>query len=310
MEENRYEYEPEEGYDYENEISEEREKIKKSLLGYRVVIIILAIILAGVSVLYFNINREQQANLKLMESDRDSIQSNLSNLIVEYDDLKYKNDTIAAQLTKANEVMEQLKRERSWNYAKIKAYQKEVGTLRAVMKNYLRQIDSLNTLNKKVIGENVSLRKEVSSANLRADKADERAKELQNKVQMGSVLRARGINIVALGANDKPVTRVKRATTLRVDFTIGANDIAAAGNRMIYLCITSPDGYVLTKSAGHTFTYQGGKKSYSAAREVDYQNEDLDVSIFYKDEGFTPGAYRIALYMNGGLIGSSEVDLR
>ena len=303
-----YNYE-DERYDYDDDLRPD-EQTKKSIRGYRVVIVLLAVILAGISVLYFNLNRQQQHDYELLQIDRDSIQSDLTSLISEYDSLKFANDTIAANLVKANEMMEQLKRERRWNYAKIKEYEREVGTLRSVMKNYLRQIDSLNTLNKKVIGENVSLRKEVSSANLRADKADERAKELQNKVQMGSVLRARGINIVALGANDKPVTRVKRATTLRVDFTIGANDIAAAGNRMIYLCITSPDGYVLTKSAGHTFTYQGGKKSYSAAREVDYQNEDLDVSIYYKDEGFTPGAYRIALYMNGGLIGSSEVDLR
>ena len=53
MEENKYEYNPEEGYDYERE---ENEAIKKSLRGYRVVIILLAIILAGLSVLYFNLN--------------------------------------------------------------------------------------------------------------------------------------------------------------------------------------------------------------------------------------------------------------
>ena len=57
MEENKYEYNPEEGYDYERE---ENEAIKKSLRGYRVVIILLAIILAGLSVLYFNLNRQQQ----------------------------------------------------------------------------------------------------------------------------------------------------------------------------------------------------------------------------------------------------------
>jgi hypothetical protein len=66
----------------------------------------------------------------------------------------------------------------------------------------------------------------------------------------------------------------------------------------------------MTKSANQTFSYQGSKKAYSAAREVDYQNEDLNVSIFYNDEGFIAGAYKVALYMNGGLIGSAEVDLR
>jgi len=240
MEENKYEYNPDEGYDYEKE---ENEAVKKSLRGYRVVIILLAIILAGLSVLYFNLNRQQQEDYALLQADRDTIQNNLTSLINEYDNLKYQNDTIAAQLQKATEMVEQLKRERRFNYNKLKAYQKEVGTLRAVMKNYLRQIDSLNTLNKKVIGENVSLRKEISTANLRADVAEERASELQNKVAQGSVLRARDITLVALNANDKIISRVKNAATLRVDFTVGANELAAAGNRPIYLCITSPDGY-------------------------------------------------------------------
>ena len=307
MEENRYDYNPEEGYDYERE---ENEAIKKSLRGYRVVIILLAIILAGLSALYFNLNRQQQQDYELLKADRDTIQNNLTSLIDEYDNLKYKNDTIAAQLEKANEMVEQLKHERRLNYNKIKAYQKEVGTLRAVMKNYLRQIDSLNTINKKVSAENVSLRKEISTANLRADVAEERASELQNKVQQGSVLRARNISIVPLNANDKEITRVKNAATLRVDFTIGANELASSGNRPVYLCITSPDGYLLSTDAMPTFTYQGVKKGYSASREIDYQNEDVDVSIFYKGSGFIPGTYKIELYMNGNMIGSTEVALR
>lgn len=307
MEENKYEYDPEEGYDYENE---ENDAVKKSLRGYRIVVILLAIILAGLSILYFNLNRQQQEDYALLQADRDTIQSNLTSLINEYDDLKYQNDTIAAQLAKANEMVEQLKRERRFNYNKLKQYQKEVGTLRAVMKNYLRQIDSLNTINKKVIGENVSLRKEISTANLRADVAEERASELQNKVAQGSVLRARDIAMIALNANDKMITRVKNAATLRIDFTVAANELAQTGNRTIYLCITSPDGYLLSTDAMPTFDFHGSRKGYSASREIDYQNEDVDVSIFYKGSGFIPGTYKIELYTGGNLIGSTEIAMR
>ena len=310
MEENKYEYDPEEGYDYENEENEVNEAVKKSLRGYRVVVILLAIILAGLSILYFNLNRQQQADYELLKIDRDSIQSDLTTLIDEYDGLKYQNDTIAAQLAKANEMVEQLKYERRLNYNKIKQYQKEVGTLRSVMKNYLRQIDSLNTINKKVSAENVSLRKEISTANLRADVAEERASELQNKVQQGSILRARDITLVALNANDKIITRVKNAATLRVDFTVAANELAATGNRMIYLCITSPDGYLLSTDSMPTFNFHGSKKGYSASREIDYQNEDVDVSIFFKGSGFIPGTYKIELYTGGNLIGSTEIAVR
>ena len=284
--------------------------VKKSLRGYKIVIVILAVILAALSILYYNINRQQQRDYEFLKIDRDSIQNNLSRLIDEYDGLQYRNDTIAARLEEANEVMEQLKRERRWNYAKIKEYEKEVGTLRSVMKTYLRQIDSLNNLNKKLIDENVSYRKEISSANLRAELAEEKATELNNKVRQGSIVRARDIAMAALNAKGKIVTRVKTAATLRVDFTLSANELAEAGNREIYVRITAPDGYVLSTEATPTFEYEGGKLNYSASREVDYQNEDLDVSIFYNGSGFTAGTYTIQIYGGGYLIGSAETVLR
>ena len=103
---------------------------------------------------------------------------------------------------------------------------------------------------------------------------------------------------------------MKNAATLRVDFTVGANELAKAGYRQIYLCITSPDGYLLSTDAMPTFNYQGTKKGYSASREVDYQNEDVDVSIFYKGSGFIPGTYKIALYMDGNQVGATDIAVR
>ncbi|MBP3482668.1 MAG: hypothetical protein J6K28_04665 [Alistipes sp.] len=304
MEENEKRYAPEEEDMYGET------DVRKSLRGYKIVIVILAVILAALSVLYYNINRQQQRDYEFLKIDRDSIQNNLSRLIDEYDGLQYQNDTIAARLVEANEVMEQLKRERRWNYAKIKEYEKEVGTLRTVMKTYLRQIDSLNNLNKKLIDENISYRKEISSANLRAEIAEEKATELHNKVQQGSVVRARDIAMAALNQKGKIVSRVRTASTLRVDFTLSANELAEAGNREVYVRITAPDGYVLTTEATPTFEFEGGRLNYSASREVEYQNEDLDVSVFYNGSGFTAGTYLIQLYSGGYLIGNAEIAIR
>lgn len=308
MEENKYDYEPSDnGGNYDDEQSA---SVKKSIRGYRVVIILLAVILAGLSALYFNLNRQQQHDYELLKIDRDSIQSNLGELINEYDNLKYTNDTIAANLEKANEMMEQLKRERRWNYAKIKEYQKEVGTLRAVMKNYLRQIDSLNHLNKQLIDENVSYRKEISTANMRADVAEERANELQNKVQQGEVLHARDIALAPLNARGKLVSRIKSAATLRVDFTVSANNLASAGKRTIYLRITSPDGYLLSTESVPTFSFNGEAMGYSASREIDYQNEDVDVSIYYNGSGFVKGDYKMELFCEDALLGSATATMK
>ena len=282
----------------------------KSIVGYRIVIIILAVVLAALSILYFNIHRQQQRDYELLRIDRDSIQSDLGHLIEEYDNLQISNDTMALKLEEANKLMEELKRERSWNLAKIKQYEKEVGTLRTVMKGYLRQIDSLNQLNKKLIDENVGYRKTISSITLRAEVAEEKAAELNNIVRQGSVLRARDISLVALNERGKEITRVKNAARLRADFVLSANELANPGERTIYLRIISPDGYPLSTESVPTFEFEGERVTYSASREVDYQNEDLGVGIFYAGRGFTAGTYTVQIYCDGYLLGSSQIALK
>ena len=282
----------------------------KAVRGYRIVIIILAVILVALSVVYFNMHRQQQAEYALLEEDRTKIQGDLDSLIVSFDDLKIQNDSIAANLEEANQLMEQLKNERRLNYAKIRAYEQEVGTLRTVMQGYIRQIDSLNNLNRRLINENVTYRREISTANLRAERAEETATELQNKVKQGAIVRARDIMLVALNAKGNPVSRVRTATTLRVDFTLNANELATPGSRTVYVRVTSPDGYILSTEQTPTFEFEGGKLSYSASREVDYQNEDVDVSIFYNGSGFAAGTYKVQLYSGGYMMGSTEVALR
>ena len=280
---------------------------QNSIRGYRIVIIILSVILVALSALYYGIHRQQMRDNELLQADRDSIQSDLGRLMTDYDNLQISNDSISANLTiereRADSLMTRLKKERSWNLAKIKQYEKEVGTLRSIMKSYVRQIDSLNTLNKKLIKENVSYRKEISSANLAA--------ELDNKVRIGAVLRARNISLTALNVNSREVTRVKNASRLRVDFVLSANELAEPGNKAIYVRITSPDGYVLTTEEMPTFEFEGERLSYSAMREVEYDNtKDLDVGIFYTSKGFTAGTYRIQLYCEGRLIGQAEIAMR
>ena len=256
--ENRQGYDPSEFED--DDYMNPQPAADKSIRGYRIVIIILSAILVALSVLYYSIHRQQMIDNELLQADRDSIQNDLGRLMTDYDNLQISNDSISANLTlereRADSLMTRLKKERSWNLAKIKQYEKEVGTLRTIMRGYVRQIDSLNTLNKKLIKENVGFRKEISSANLRAEMAEEKAAEL-------------------------------------------------------YVRITSPDGYVLTTEEMPTFEFEGERLSYSAMREVEYDNtKDLGVGIFYTSTGFTAGTYKIQIYCEGRLIGQTDVAMR
>lgn len=313
MEENRQEYDNYDNTEFEEDYSP-RPDSGKSIRGYRIVIIILSVILVAISALYFGIHRQQMLDNELLRADRDSIQNDLGRLMEDYDNLHVANDSISASLDiergRADSLMNQLRKERRWSLAKIKQYEKEVGTLRTVMRGYLHQIDSLNSLNQKLITENISYRKEISSATLRAEMAEEKAAELDNKVRAGAVIKARGIRLTGLNARNKEVSRIRNAERVRVDFVLTANELTTPGNKAVYMRLTSPDGYVLTTEAMPTFEYEGERLSYSAMREVDYQNQDLEVGIYFDSSGFAAGTYLVQLYCDGYMIGSAEIAMR
>ena len=313
MEENRQEYDNYDNTEFEEDYTP-RPDSGKSIRGYRIVIIILSVILVAISALYFGIHRQQMLDNELLRADRDSIQNDLGRLMEDYDNLHVANDSISASLDiergRVDSLMNQLRKERRWSLAKIKQYEKEVGTLRTVMRGYLHQIDSLNSLNQKLITENISYRKEISSATLRAEMAEEKAAELDNKVRAGAVIKARGIRLTGLNARNKEVSRIRNAERVRVDFVLTANELTTPGNKAVYMRLTSPDGYVLTTEAMPTFEYEGERLSYSAMREVDYQNQDLEVGIYFDSSGFAAGTYLVQLYCDGYMIGSAEIAMR
>ena len=137
MEENRQEYDNYDNTEFEEDYTP-RPDSGKSIRGYRIVIIILSVILVAISALYFGIHRQQMLDNELLRADRDSIQNDLGRLMEDYDNLHVANDSISASLDiergRADSLMNQLRKERRWSLAKIKQYEKEVGTLRTVMR--------------------------------------------------------------------------------------------------------------------------------------------------------------------------------
>lgn len=106
MEENK-DYNPSQ---YEDDDRMEAPKSAKSIRGYQTIIVILAVILAALSILYFNIHRQQQEEYDLLLVDRDSIKSNLSHLMEDFDNLQISNDSISQSLglerSRADSLME------------------------------------------------------------------------------------------------------------------------------------------------------------------------------------------------------------
>lgn len=290
-----------------------KQLVEKSNNTIRILIIVLVLLLISGGVLgylYFNKNLEAQR----VQVEKNELIDEFQQLSDDYDDLKTENDTINLKLVRRQVEIQKLINEinhiKRTNAQIISRYKSELRTLRGIMKSYIVQIDSLNRWNEILRAENLEVKTMYMETRQELEKEKEIKEDLSEKVQQASVLQAK--NIYAIGVNDrgKEKDNINRIEKLRVCFTLMENPIATRGKRKIYTRILRPDSVLLADSKENLFVFRDQMIIYSAARTVNYENQDLDVCIYWDNTGdLIEGTYWVNLYADGNKIGSTTMTL-
>ncbi len=290
-------------------------KKSKAVVILAILVGLMAVVLVGLGYLYHKQNMEAQEMQMQLTAEKDSISKNLLVLMDDYKLLETDNDSLNRKLKleeeRAKTLYNELQTLRKVSYAKIKEYQRELGTLRAIMKDLIHDVDSLNTMNQMLIAENVKVKEEAATVKKTVKALEEKTEELHSTVAKGSIIKARDVVAMAVSRRGNEITRARRVEKIRVCFTLSENAIAKPGIRFAYIRILGPDDYILAKSETDLFDVEGEKIVYSARREVDYQNKDVEMCIYYDNNGeLSAGVYKVSVYLDGYNVGYSEFTLR
>jgi uncharacterized phage infection (PIP) family protein YhgE len=241
----------------------------------------------------------------VLTHEKDSLANELRLMIHGYDTLKTNNDTLQAKLDMEKGRIVKLLAINASNVQLIKTYRSEITTMREIMKSYIVQIDSLNTRNKMLVAENQDIKQQISTVRKSNDELTKARQELSSKVEIASVVQAKDIVAVALNKSRKETTRLDRIDRLRICFTLRENPIATAGEKTVYLRILRPDSLVITNSPDNLFEYNNTRLIYTANRQVEYLNQDIEMCIFVENTGdFIIGNYKADLFLEGNMIGT------
>ena len=265
----------------------EEEKTKKTNSKTAIIFTIItgflciAVIVLG-AMLYLE-SKDKKEKVIVLTSDKDNLIKELDELKQEYSTLQTSNDSINQELLREQEkielLLDKVKKTEAGNSQKIRAYEKELGTLRSIMQNYIVQIDSLNTLNQHLVSENIQIKEQVQEITRKHDEVTQRAEELTTKVQEGSAIKARGMTVQGLTKKEKDTPRASRTAHLKTCITLIENSIAQRGTKTVYVRIKDTDGVVLTTSENNFFEVEGEQIIFSAAREIDYQGTEIEACI-------------------------------
>jgi hypothetical protein len=178
------------------------------------------------------------------------------------------------------------------------------------MKSYIVQIDSLNTRNKLLVSENTEIKQQITQVRNTNTELSKVKEELSTKVEVASIIQAKDILAVSLNKKRKETTRINLLDKLRICFTLRENPLAKSGQKDVYMRVIRPDSLIVTTSPDNFFEYKGNKLIYSATRQVDYLNQDIEVCIFLDNKGdFIIGNYSVELYLEDNIIGRTNFML-
>lgn len=255
-----------------------------------------------------NTLRNSKEELAASMQDLLDLQEAYSGLSVQYDTINMQLDSSRIEVEL---LMEKLQKERQISNATIRQYQKELGTLRTIMKGYIVQIDSLQKENKKLTADAAAARKEAAASKKKTEELTKTVANLSGQVSVGAVLKAYDLKTEAFNKSDKVTDRSSRVAYLLTSLTIGENDLAEKGPVTIYLRVKDPEGFLLVGKGQKAFEYNGEVMNSSESRVVDYQGAAVDLGIYLNDiPEYTKGVYTIEAYSDKSLLGTTELILR
>ena len=286
---------------------------------YLIPLILLCLFLMGGLVwLYLDLDKQKQENREmqeLAELDKQEMENEYQQFAMQYSEMKTQinNDSIVAQLSAEQEKTQRLLRElqqvKANDAREITRLKKELATVRAVLRSYVIEIDSLNRLNQNLQEENTRVKAQYEEATQQIEGLSSEKQSLSEKVAIAAQLDAIGISMQAKDKRNKKTDHASKAKTMQVNFALAKNVTAQNGMRTVYVRITSPTGSLLGNAG--SFSYENRTLQCSMKKAVEYGGQETPVTLYWNvDQALVGGTYQVSIFADGHMIGSRSFSLK
>lgn len=287
-----------------------------------IVVVVLIAALALLAWLYLSTRSRLGNMLEEKELQRTELQHELDSLILDHNNIKMEygslSDSLAGKdsIIQANAMEIRKLLDTQYEFYKVK---KKLDKLRSISQGYLKQMDSLYTVNRELREENEQIRSSYQKEQQRSTSLQKDKEALTEKVSSAAFLKAykiTGQGVRGSGEKERAADKAKRVEKIKVCFTLSENPLLSAGSRDVYVRIARPDKTVLARGKGdeYSFSYKGEILQYSVKETVNYQNQSIDLCLYWINrstkEDLPSGVYVVSVYSDDYEIGQSTFSLK
>lgn len=283
-----------------------------------IAIVFLVLLVGGLCYYIFHQNTQMNELVEMMEIEKTELQEEYENLAIEFDGYSHmdiQNDSLQELLgreqQRVQDLLEELRITKVTNARRIAELKKELATVRAVMRDYVRQVDSLNATNARLTEENIQVREENKQVRDENTQLTTLNTQLSETVTRAAMLELTECTCVMLNKNDRKTRIVSTAQKLQFNYTIDKNITCEPGLKDLYVRVIDPKGMVLNTDSTRLFAFENLDIPYSITQQIEYGGDQ------YKGELYLPlqseiekGFYTIDFFCDGNLIGSFPLQIR
>ena len=288
-----------------------------ALLGLLVIGLIVSLVSRS------SLKSEKEALEAEKEMQRLDFQAEVDSLMKVHNELKESYGELSLELAEKDSIIQadavEIKKllDSQWDYNRIK---KKLANLQDISQRYVRQMDSLYTVNRELVAENERIREEFQAERRQNTNLTRQKEELTNKVNQAATMkisnyRAKAVRFKGSG-KESDTDRASRAERIRIDFTVAANELIEPGTKLFYVRIADPKRAIISKGSGDEYSFKsnGETLQFTEKVRVNYDGTETAVRAYYvKPDAYElmPGTYFVDVYEQGGkLIGQTTVDLK
>jgi cell division protein FtsB len=307
----------------ENQQQEYNErKPGSSNLWMYIVLIVLALGIIGMSFWLISLKKEVKVLRSEKEQQRFELEKELDSLVLAHVKVKEEYGDLSDSLAQMDSVFQANAKEiksllnYKWEYYQVK---KKLDKLQVVAQGYVRRMDSLVVVNQELTQENLEMKEEIKIAQRNFKSLEQEKDNLSEKVEVASILgtyNLEGLPVHVKGSGKEIETdKIRRVERINVCFTLSENSIVPAGEKTLYVRIAQPDKEILEAGRGdkYTFQHQGETLQYSIKKEINYQNEAIEMCLQYnlrETQEIQAGIYHVDVFDGDNNIGHTTFELR
>ncbi len=285
----------------------------------KVLVALLSVGILGLGYYTYDMYKDSQKEQQVLKQQKEKVLNELNELKINYDQALQEKTEVSQKFEEAKSrieaLIEEVKKQKKITAGVLHKYQREIAALKAQRDKLYKLADSLRTANMQLITKNDSLNTNLEQQKQFNDTLLNKNEQLSQTINQAKILYP--TNITAQGVKIKSSGKVvetskyRRATDIRVCFTVPKNDILESGNQKFYVRIVNPSGTVI--GSQETIEVEGQNIMISGSEDVMYENKALKVCIFVKPQDkkqdFIKGKYDVDIYHNARKVGSTGFEL-